>query len=141
MAQEREKWEEERQEKVKELLDVTLVLDGLRREREEEAKALLERQGRAVEEETETLRRSHQREIDHLKDEHQQEVGIPFLHRMNVECQKIQHFTLILVLHHANPHERVDFRSEDQSAEGAAGKADQPGGRAEETDQLNQAGI
>lgn len=74
MDEEREKWEEERQEKVKELDDVRHILTGQRREREEEVKALLEKQVLAVEEATGILRISHQQEIKDLKDKQQQEV-------------------------------------------------------------------
>lgn len=46
-----------------------------RREREEEVKALLEKQVLAVEEAREKLKTSHQQEIKDLLEKHQQEVG------------------------------------------------------------------
>lgn len=75
MAEEKEKWEEERQEKDKELIDVRQHLEEQRREREEEVKALLEKQIVAVEEATERLKTSHQQEMEDLMEKHQQEVG------------------------------------------------------------------
>nr|XP_057947420.1 pericentrin isoform X4 [Doryrhamphus excisus] len=74
LAKEREKWEDEMQEKDKELVDIRGILDELRMEREEEVKALLDRQVLAVEEATERLRASHQEEMDHLMDKHHQEI-------------------------------------------------------------------
>ena len=50
MAEEKEKWEEERQEKEKELLDVRHLVEEQRREKEGELKALLEKQDLAMEE-------------------------------------------------------------------------------------------
>lgn len=66
----REKWEEERQEKNKELFDVIHHL----KEKEEEVKGLLEKQVQAVEEATEKLKASHQQEITNLMEKHQREV-------------------------------------------------------------------
>lgn len=70
-AKEREKWEEERQEKEKGLLDVTHVLKEQMKEKEE---ALKEKQALAVKEATEKLKASHQREMKDLMEKHQ-EVG------------------------------------------------------------------
>lgn len=75
LAEEREKWEDERQEKDKALLDVRHLLEEQRREQEEEVKALVERQALAVEEATERLRKSHQEEVKDLMEKHQQQVG------------------------------------------------------------------
>lgn len=49
-------------------------LEEQRREREEEVKALLEKQVVAVEEASERLKTSHQQDIKNLMEKHQQEV-------------------------------------------------------------------
>ncbi|XP_061599182.1 pericentrin isoform X2 [Cololabis saira] len=67
LAEEKEKWEEERQEKEK-LLDVTRGL-------EEQVKALLEKQVLAVDEATEKLKSSHQLEINDMMEKHELEVS------------------------------------------------------------------
>lgn len=77
MAEEKEKWEEERQEKEK-LLGVTHLLEEQMKEKEEEVKALLEKQVLAVEEATEKLKASHQQEMKDLMQKHQQEVGFTY---------------------------------------------------------------
>ncbi|XP_017270711.1 pericentrin isoform X2 [Kryptolebias marmoratus] len=74
LADEREKWEKERQEKEK-LFGVTHLLEEQMKEKEEEVKALLEKQGLAVKEATEKLKASHQQEIKNLMEKHQQEVS------------------------------------------------------------------
>lgn len=76
LAEEKEKWEEERREKEKELLDVRHLMEEQRRESKNEVKALLEKQVQAVEEATEKLKKSHQLEINDLMGKHQQEVGL-----------------------------------------------------------------
>lgn len=74
MTEEREKWEKERQEKVKEVLDVRYHLEEQMREKEE-VKALLEKQVMAVGEVTERLETSYQQERKDLMEKHQQKVG------------------------------------------------------------------
>uniref|UniRef100_UPI0037E7F2AE pericentrin isoform X2 n=1 Tax=Semicossyphus pulcher TaxID=241346 RepID=UPI0037E7F2AE len=74
-TEEKEKWEYERQEKEKDLLDVRRHLEEQRKGREEEVKALLEKQIMVVEEVTERLKTSHQQEIKHLMEKHQQEIS------------------------------------------------------------------
>lgn len=77
--EEREKWEVELQEKEEEVRGVTRLLEEQRREREEEVRALLERQVLAVEEVTERLRSSHREEVQQLQGRHQEEVGLEVL--------------------------------------------------------------
>ena len=74
LAEEKEKWEDERQEKEK-LLYSTHLLEEQMKEKEEEVKALLEKQVLAVEETAEKLKTSHQLEKKDLMEKHQQEVG------------------------------------------------------------------
>ncbi|XP_029316030.1 LOW QUALITY PROTEIN: pericentrin [Cottoperca gobio] len=74
-AEEKEKWEEEKQEKEKGFLDVRHHLEEQRREKEEEVKALLEKQLMAVEEATERLKTSHQQEMKDLMEKRQQEIS------------------------------------------------------------------
>lgn len=76
MTEEREKWEEERQEKAKELLDVRYHLKEQIKQTEEEVKALLEKQVTAVAEVTERLETSYQQERKDLMEKQQQEVGL-----------------------------------------------------------------
>lgn len=76
LTEEREKWEEERQEKDKELVNVRHHLEEQRGKWEEEVKALLEKQAVAVEEETKRLETSCKQEMNNLKEKHQQEVGL-----------------------------------------------------------------
>ncbi|XP_023807688.1 A-kinase anchor protein 9-like isoform X2 [Oryzias latipes] len=73
LADEREKWETEKQEKEK-LLDVTGLLREQLKEKENEVKALLEKQVLAVQEATEKLNSSHQQQIKLLTEKHQQEI-------------------------------------------------------------------
>lgn len=73
--QEREKWEEERQEKDKELLEVRRHLEEQSSKWEEEVKALLEKQAASVEEVTNRLQTSHKEETSSLQERHRQEVG------------------------------------------------------------------
>jgi len=75
LVEEKEKWEEEIQEKDKDLLDVRQHLEEQRRERQEEVEALLEKQLVAVEEATERLKTSHRQEMEDMKEKQQQEVG------------------------------------------------------------------
>lgn len=79
MTHEREKWEEERQEKDKELLEVRRHLEEQRSKWEEEVEALLEKQATAVEEVTNRLQMSHKEEMSRLHERHQQEVFFIFL--------------------------------------------------------------
>lgn len=74
MAEEKEKWEDERQEKEK-LIDAARLLEEKMKEKEEEVKAVVEKQARAVEEASGKLRASHKQEIRILLENHQQEVG------------------------------------------------------------------
>uniref|UniRef100_A0A3B5B329 Pericentrin-like n=1 Tax=Stegastes partitus TaxID=144197 RepID=A0A3B5B329_9TELE len=71
LAEEKEKWEEERQEKEKEFLDVAHLL----KKKEDEVKALTEKQVLALKEATEKLKASHQHEIKDLLEKHQQEIS------------------------------------------------------------------
>lgn len=73
-TQEREKWEEERQEKDKELHGVRRHLEEQRSKWEEEARALLEKQAASAEV-TNGLQTSHKEEISRLQERHRQEVG------------------------------------------------------------------
>ncbi|XP_077396087.1 pericentrin isoform X2 [Festucalex cinctus] len=75
LAEEREKWEDERREKDKEVQDVREILEEIRKEREDEVKTLMERQVLAVEEATQRLQVSHQKEIADLLDQHQREMS------------------------------------------------------------------
>ena len=74
VAEEREKWEEERQEKEQELRAARRLLEEQREEREVEVRALLDRQRLALEEAAAALRRSHQEEVRALREEHRKEV-------------------------------------------------------------------
>lgn len=76
LTEEREKWEDERQEKDKELVNVRHHLEEQRGKWEEEVKVLLEKQAVAVEEETKRLETSYKQEMNNLKEKHQQEVGL-----------------------------------------------------------------
>lgn len=75
LTEEKEKWEEERQEKEKELLHVRHLMEEQRREGEEAVKALLEKQALALEEVGERLKISHQKELKDLTEKYKQEVG------------------------------------------------------------------
>lgn len=104
MTQEREKWEEERQEKDKELLEVRRHLDEQRSKWEEEVKALLERQATSVEEVTGRLQRSHKEEISRLQERHHQEVGnapvllsVVYFLAQPISCIVIKSFFLLLI--------------------------------------------
>lgn len=66
----KEKWEEERLEKDKEIFDVRHLLDEQMKEKVDKVKALLEKQAQAAEK----LKVSHQQEIKDLMEKHQQEV-------------------------------------------------------------------
>lgn len=79
VTQEREKWEEERQEKDKELFEVRSHLEEQRNKWEKEVKALLEKQAVAVEEVTNRLQMSHKEEISRLQERQRQEVGKTFV--------------------------------------------------------------
>lgn len=81
MAEEKEKWEEERQEKEK-LIDSKRLLVEKVKEKEEEVKVLLEKQILAVEEATARLKASHEQEVRNLIEKHQQEVR--YTNRINV---------------------------------------------------------
>lgn len=72
---EREKWEEESQEKDKELFEVRRQLEEQRSKWEEEVKALLEKEATSAEELTNRLQMSHKEEISRLQEAHHQEVG------------------------------------------------------------------
>lgn len=50
-------------------------MEEQRRERQDEIKALLEKQVHAVEEATQKLKTSHEQDIKNLMEKHQQEVG------------------------------------------------------------------
>lgn len=76
VAQEREKWEEERQEKDKELFQVRHHLEEQRGKWEEEVKTLLEKQATSVEEVTNRLQMAHKEEVRRMQERHHQEVGI-----------------------------------------------------------------
>ncbi|XP_026194895.1 pericentrin-like isoform X2 [Anabas testudineus] len=75
LAEEREKWEKEKQEKEKGLLDMRHLMEEQRRERQDEIKALLEKQVHAVEEATQKLKTSHEQDIKNLMEKHQQEIS------------------------------------------------------------------
>ncbi|XP_072221841.1 pericentrin isoform X1 [Leuresthes tenuis] len=88
LAEEKEKWEDERQEKEK-LLNTTHLLEEQMKEKEEEVKALLEKQVLAVEEAAEKLKTCHQLEKKDLMEKHQQEISE--LHaRLERELLKLQ---------------------------------------------------
>ncbi|XP_041827485.1 pericentrin isoform X2 [Melanotaenia boesemani] len=74
LAEEREKWEEEKQEKEK-LLNMNRLLEEQMREKKEEVKALLNKQNLVVKEATEKLEASHQQVITDLKEKHSQEIS------------------------------------------------------------------
>lgn len=74
LAEEREKWEDEKQEKDKDFLQIKRLLEEQRRERKEEVMALLEKQRVLVEEATERLRACHRQEMKELEEKHQTEV-------------------------------------------------------------------
>ncbi|XP_047200841.1 pericentrin isoform X3 [Girardinichthys multiradiatus] len=74
LAEEKEKWEEERQEKEK-LIDATRLLEEKMKGKEEEVKTLLEKQAMAVEEASGRLEASHEQEIKDLMAKHQQEIS------------------------------------------------------------------
>ncbi|XP_043999044.1 pericentrin isoform X2 [Gambusia affinis] len=74
LAEEKEKWEDERQEKEK-LIDAARLLEEKMKEKEEEVKAVVEKQARAVEEASGKLRASHKQEIRILLENHQQEIS------------------------------------------------------------------
>ncbi|KAM4540827.1 pericentrin [Fundulus diaphanus] len=74
LAEEKEKWEEERQEKEK-LIDATRLLEEKMKEKEEEVKALVEKQVLAVAEASGRLKASHEQEIRVLMEKHRQEVS------------------------------------------------------------------
>lgn len=63
MTQEREKWEEERQEKDNELFEVRRHLEEQRSKWAEEVKALLEKQATSAEEVTSRLQERHHQEV------------------------------------------------------------------------------
>lgn len=89
MADEREKWETEKQEKEK-LLDVTGLLREQLKEKENEVKALLEKQVLAVQEATEKLNSSHQQQIKLLTEKHQQEANKKNnVYFIRLECSSI----------------------------------------------------
>lgn len=75
LADEREKWEMEKQEK-EQLLDETSLLREQVKEKENEVKALLEKQVLAVQEATQKLSSSHQEQIKDLTEKHQQEAKL-----------------------------------------------------------------
>ncbi|KAM4723553.1 pericentrin isoform 2-T2 [Anableps anableps] len=74
LAEEKEKWEEERQEKEK-LINATRLLEERMKEKEEEVKALIEKQTQDVEEALERLEASHKQEVRNLVEKHQQEIS------------------------------------------------------------------
>lgn len=90
----KEKWEEEKLEKDKEIFDVRHLLEEQMKEKVDEVKALLEKQAQAVEEATEKLKASHQQEIKDLMEKHQQEVGFinccTICNRLNVNFSSKQ---------------------------------------------------
>lgn len=84
-----EKWEEERQEKEKELHDVRHRLEEQRREGEEEVKALLEKQAAAVDQVTQRLESSHKQERKDLMEKHRQEVEFAaFVYIKYCQCSR-----------------------------------------------------
>lgn len=76
------------------------ILEEQRTEREEEVKALLERQVLALEEATERLRTSHQQEIKDLMDKHQQEVG--FKNYTNFKGHQFYKFIMVYIFTNLN---------------------------------------
>ncbi|KAM4541725.1 pericentrin isoform 3-T3 [Odontesthes bonariensis] len=88
LAEEKEKWEDERQEKEK-LLSTTRLLEEQMKEKEEEVKALLEKQFLAVEEAAEKLKTSHQLEKKDLMEKHQQEISALHAH-LETELLRLQ---------------------------------------------------
>lgn len=91
----KEKWEEERQEKDKALLDVRHRLEEQRWEREEEVKVFLEKQVMAVEEATKRLESFHQEEIKDLMEKHQQEVRLSKLKLHHIQIFKLLYRNVI----------------------------------------------
>ena len=74
MAEEKEKWEDELQEKEEELRGARRLLEEQRGQWESEVKALVEKHASALEETTERLRKSHCEEVAELSKKQQAEV-------------------------------------------------------------------
>lgn len=75
LTQEREKWEVERQEKEKELVDLRHHLEEQLKERDEEMKALHKRVT-SMKEDMDRIDISHHQEIKDLTNKHQQQVPV-----------------------------------------------------------------
>lgn len=75
LAEEREKWEVERQEKEKELVDLRHHLEEQLKEKDEEMKALQKRVA-SMKEDMDRLQISHHQEIKDLTMKHQQQVAV-----------------------------------------------------------------
>lgn len=75
LAEEREKWEVERQEKEKELVDLRHHLEEQLKEKDEEMKALQKRVT-SMKEDMDRLQISHHQEIKDLTMKHQQQVAV-----------------------------------------------------------------
>lgn len=75
LAEEREKWEVERQEKEKELVDLRHHLEEQLKEKDEEMKALQKRVT-SMKEDMDRLQISHHQEIKDLTVKHQQQVAV-----------------------------------------------------------------
>lgn len=91
----KEKWEEERQEKDKALLDMRHRLEEQKREREEEVKVFLEKQVMAVEEATKRLESCHQEEIKDLMEKQQQEVRLSKLNLYHIQTFRLLYRNVI----------------------------------------------